>query len=47
MYPLANILSEYLINFYGNLLDRDLCQTCLSLDLYEAMENFKDSKLEL
>ena len=45
MYPLANVLSEYLINFYANLSDKDLYQTCLSLDLYEVMENFKDIKL--
>lgn len=46
MYPIANVLSEYLINFHSKLSDTDLCQICLDTNLYEAVEAFQNRKLK-
>ncbi len=43
-YPIGNILSNYLIN--NNVLksDRELCLTCLNVNLYEVLNEYKNDK---
>ncbi len=43
-YPLANILSDYLINNQLVKNDNDICKICLDTNLYEALTEFKTSK---
>lgn len=46
MYPIANVISDYLINFYSKLSDINLCQICLDTNLYEAIEIFQSKELK-
>lgn len=46
MYPIANVLSEYLLNYYSELSDKDLCQICLDTNLYDAIEMFQNYELK-
>lgn len=43
-YPLANILSEYLLNNQIISRDYDLCETCLNTNLYDVLKKSKISK---
>lgn len=40
-YPLANLLSEYLIHDYSKIKDSEICQICLNTNLYEILEKEK------
>lgn len=44
-YPLANILSDYLINNQLIKNDNDICRICLNTNLYEVLENIKQKKI--
>ena len=43
-YPLANILSDYLINNSLVEKDQDISKICLATDLYKVLEYFKNEK---
>ncbi len=44
-YPLANILSEYLINNKVFKNDNDICKICLNTNLYEILADYKIKKI--
>lgn len=44
-YPLANILSDYLINNQTFKNDKDICEICLNTNLYEILEDYKIKKI--
>ena len=46
MYPLANVISEYIINFYSKPSDIELCQICLNTNLYDAIEMFQNKEIK-
>lgn len=46
MYPLANVISEYLINSSSELSDIELCQICLNTNLYDAIEMFQNKEIK-
>lgn len=46
-YPLANILSDYLISNQALNNDNDICEKCLNTNLYEILENYKIMKIQL
>lgn len=43
-YPLANILSDYLIYNQMVINDNDIYKVCLNTDLYEVILNYNESK---
>ena len=46
-YPLANILSGYLINNYIIQDDNQLVEKCINMNLYKILEDFSASKKTL
>lgn len=45
-YPIANILSDYLIDINFDLEKENICQKCLALDLYKVLEKWNNKLLQ-
>ena len=43
-YPLANILSEYLINHSVSFLEQEFVEVCTRVNLYDALDEFNQFK---
>ncbi len=42
-YPLANVLSDYLVNIKFNIDKEDLCEKCLQTDLYSVLHGWSNN----
>ena len=42
-YPLANVLSDYLVNIKFNIDTEDLCEKCLQTDLYSVLHEWSNN----